>query len=196
MRTRACERLGGDGSSRRALRVLLPAMQPKPNPFGGQMKTSIYALIAVASLAMAGSASAADLGGNCCADLEERVAELEATTARKGNRKMSLTVSGQVNRADHALDTGASMAECIRRCSGSGCRRNSGTGTYLGLDNTNSSTRFGFAGNAAINPEWKAGFSILIDVGSAGRSSNASQLTEEVARWRRRSEQRPCAANA
>ena len=38
-------------------------------------------------------AFAADLGGNCCADLEERIAELEATTARKGNRKVSLTVS-------------------------------------------------------------------------------------------------------
>jgi hypothetical protein len=43
------------------------------------------------------SAKAADLGGDCCADLEERVAELEATTARKGNRKVSLTVSGWVN---------------------------------------------------------------------------------------------------
>ncbi len=32
---------------------------------------------------------AADLGGDCCADLEERIAELEATTARKGNRKVS-----------------------------------------------------------------------------------------------------------
>ncbi|MFV0367708.1 MAG: porin, partial [Hyphomicrobiaceae bacterium] len=43
-----------------------------------------------------GSAKAADLGGDCCADLEERVAELEATTARKGNRKVSLTISGWV----------------------------------------------------------------------------------------------------
>lgn len=42
---------------------------------------------------------AADLGGNCCADLEERIAELEATTARKGNRKVSLTVYGSVNEA-------------------------------------------------------------------------------------------------
>ena len=32
-------------------------------------------------------ALAADLGGNCCSDLEKRIAELEATTARKGNRK-------------------------------------------------------------------------------------------------------------
>lgn len=56
------------------------------------------------------SAKAADLGGDCCADLEERVAELEATTARKGNRRVSLIVSGQVNRAvmfwDDGLDAG------------------------------------------------------------------------------------------
>ena len=40
--------------------------------------------------------SAADLGGDCCAVLEERIADLEATTARKGNRKVSLRVSGYV----------------------------------------------------------------------------------------------------
>src|SRR4051812_33990470 len=51
-------------------------------------------------------AAAADLGGNCCADLEERIAELEATTARKGNRKVSLTVSGWVNEAVFAWDDG------------------------------------------------------------------------------------------
>src|SRR5262247_1173188 len=45
------------------------------------------------------SAQAADLGGNCCADLEERVAELEATTVRKGNRRVTLTLSGQINRS-------------------------------------------------------------------------------------------------
>ena len=56
------------------------------------------ALVAAGVIAggFATSASAADLGGNCCADLEERIAELEATTARKGNRKVSLTVSGWV----------------------------------------------------------------------------------------------------
>ena len=47
---------------------------------------------------------AADLGGSCCADLEERVAELEATSVRKGNRNVSLQVYGQVNRA--LLDLG------------------------------------------------------------------------------------------
>ena len=62
-------------------------------------KQSLSALAAAGLLAgglSVSSASAADLGGNCCADLEERIAELEATTARKGNRKVSLTISGWV----------------------------------------------------------------------------------------------------
>jgi hypothetical protein len=45
-----------------------------------------------------GSASAADLGGDCCADLEERVAELEATTVRKGNKKVKVELYGRLNR--------------------------------------------------------------------------------------------------
>ena len=69
-------------------------------------KFSLSALVAAGLLVgglSVGSASAADLGGNCCADLEERIAELEATTARKGNRKVSLTVSGWVGRAGHVV---------------------------------------------------------------------------------------------
>ena len=67
----------------------------------GLMKTASGIAIAAAAGLFATSAMAADLGigGNCCADLEERVAELEATTARKGNRVVSLTVYGHVNRA-------------------------------------------------------------------------------------------------
>ena len=67
---------------------------------GALMKASSrFAIAAALGLVVGvGSVRAADLGGNCCADLEERIAELEATTARKGNRKMSLTVTGQVHR--------------------------------------------------------------------------------------------------
>ncbi len=80
---------------------------------GGLLKSaSTVALFAAAGLFVGGvampSAKAADLGGDCCADLEERVAELEATTARKGNRRMSLTVCGQVNRAVMFWDDGTS----------------------------------------------------------------------------------------
>ena len=64
---------------------------------------STLALLAAAEFFIGGAtvapapARAADLGGDCCADLETRVAELEATTARKGNKKVSLAITGRVN---------------------------------------------------------------------------------------------------
>jgi hypothetical protein len=126
----------------------------------GLMKSaSIFAL----GLAMSATAYAADLGGNCCADLEERVAELEATTARKGTRKTSLTVYGWVNKAMMHFDDGVQ------------------TNNYLGIDNTNSATRFGFRGDASINSEWKAGYSILLDVFTGATSFRVSQLSEDGA---------------
>lgn len=66
-------------------------------------------MTALTSLLLFGvtGAGAADLGGDCCAELEERVAELEATTARKGNRKVSLTISGSVNEAVLFWDDGS-----------------------------------------------------------------------------------------
>ena len=63
---------------------------------GGMKKTVSRLALAAAAVGMSTSAMAADLGGSCCADLEERIAELEATTARKGNRVMSLRISGAV----------------------------------------------------------------------------------------------------
>jgi hypothetical protein len=107
------------------------------------------------------SAKAADLGGDCCADLEERVAELEATTARKGNRKMSLTITGQVHRMVLWWDDGHSSK------------------TYYGIDNTNSSSRFTFLGSARVNPSVSMGFEIMIEVEAGGTSSKLSQLDED-----------------
>jgi hypothetical protein len=129
------------------------------------------ALVAAAGV-LSTSAYAADLGGDCCADLEERVAELEATTARKGNRKVSLTISGQVNKLITHWNAGqvdAAGARVAGRASG----------TYLGLDNTNSSTRFGFTGSAKITPTVSAGFSILLDVTGGARSFAFTQLNED-----------------
>ena len=133
---------------------------------GGLSKsTSLLALLAATGVVMGGmavpSAKAADLGGDCCADLEERVAELEATTARKGNRKMSLTVYGHVNRSILYFNDGK--------------RSN----TFVGLDNHNSATRFGFTGNAKISPSLSAGYSILLDWGDKARTSTATQTAEE-----------------
>ena len=50
---------------------------------------------------------AADLGGDCCADLEERVAELEATTVRKGNKKVKVELYGRINRVISFWNDGA-----------------------------------------------------------------------------------------
>jgi hypothetical protein len=107
------------------------------------------ALAATAGLLMGAYASAparaADLGGGCCADLEERVAELEATTARKGNRIVSLQVYGQVNKALLIWDDGVDSDAYI-------------------VDNDYSGTRVGFAGSAAMKPGWKAGFNVELDI--------------------------------
>jgi hypothetical protein len=125
---------------------------------------TIAAVAAVTAFVLAASpppAFSADIGGNCCADLEERVAELEATTARKGNRKVSLTISGQVNRAIMYWNDG------------------SRSNTYFGLDNSSSSTRFGFSGNAKVNAAVTAGYSILIDIANGARSYTVSQSDED-----------------
>lgn len=104
------------------------------------MKRFTIALAAASVLAL--PALAADLGGNCCADLEERIAELEATAARKGERKMTLTIYGQLNKALLWHD--------IEGLPGEGKLRN--------VDNSNSGSRFGFMGSAKIAADMKAGF--------------------------------------
>ena len=78
---------------------------------GGLRETA--SLMAIAALLCVGAtvfgakpAKAADLGGDCCADLEERVAELEATTVRKGNKKVSVQIYGKVNYATMWWDDG------------------------------------------------------------------------------------------
>jgi hypothetical protein len=102
-------------------------------------RTSWAAAMALA-VGMTTGASAADLGGNCCADLEERIAELEATTARKGNRKVSLEISGWLNKTVLFWDDGI---------------RND---VYAGIDNDAAQSRFQFSGMAKISPDVTAGF--------------------------------------
>jgi hypothetical protein len=133
---------------------------------GGLLKsTSRLALFAAAGLFVGGvampSARAADLGGDCCADLEERVAELEATTARKGNRKMSLTITGQVHRMVLWWDDGHR------------------SDTYYGLDNTMSSSRFSLLGEARVTPNVKMGFEIMLEIEAGGTGSKVNQFDED-----------------
>jgi len=111
-------------------------------------KYSLSALAAVGLLAgglSAGSASAADLGGNCCADLEERVAELEATVARKGNRKVSLTISGWIAEQVMWWDDGVE------------------SNAYVGGVGTTLASHFKLTGSAKINSDWSAGYILHVE---------------------------------
>jgi len=120
---------------------------------GFMTTTSRTALLLAAGLLVSGyavgPAKAADLGGgSCCGDLEERVAELEATTARKGNRVVSLQIYGQVNRGLLIWDDGTNSDAYV-------------------VDNNVSSTRFGFLGKATMAPGWTAGYNIELEVRDA-----------------------------
>jgi len=102
----------------------------------------MVATAALLAVAPSFSASAADLGGNCCADLEERIAELEATTVRKGNRKVSLTLSGQVSQSLMWWDDGGEA------------------NTYQ-ASNFGNPSYFALTGEAEISKGWSAGYSFL-----------------------------------
>jgi hypothetical protein len=99
-------------------------------------------------------------GGNCCADLEERVAELEATTARKGNRRVSLTISGQVSRQLMYWDDRAQA-------------------DFYSVDNGLNTSRFRFVGSAKINPELSAGFMYELDMRIGARSNQVNQVDDD-----------------
>ncbi len=99
-------------------------------------------------------------GGNCCADLEERVAELEATTVRKGNRRVSLTLSGQVSRQLMYWDDGD-------------------TTDLYSVDNGLNTSRFRFTGTARLNPDLQAGFMMEMDIRIGSRSNQVNQIDDD-----------------
>ncbi len=114
---------------------------------GGLLKsTSSLAIVAAAGMFIGGlaltPAMAADLGGDCCADLEERVADLEATTARKGNRKVSLKISGWVARDIGWLEDG------------------NGNSEFYSAGHGPSRSRVWFTGSAKMSANWTAGYKL------------------------------------
>jgi hypothetical protein len=121
--------------------------------FGGLTKTSSRIAIAAALGLVVGGfafkatpARAADLGGDCCADLEERVAELEATTVRKGNKKVSVTLSGWVIKSFNWWDDGDINS------------------AYVGDKGYDLGSRFAITGSATIAPGWSAGYNLTVNV--------------------------------
>lgn len=126
---------------------------------GGLMKTtSRFAIAAAASFLVGGfaltPAKAADLGGDCCADLEERVAELEATTVRKGNRKVSVTLYGWVNAGLTWYDNGEESDAYV-------------------IDNDTASSRIGVKGSGQIRPGLEAGYKIELKAAGDDLSGTA-----------------------
>lgn len=107
------------------------------------------------------AARAADLGGDCCADLEERVATLEATSARKGNRKVSLTISGHVNQGLLVWDDGKD------------------SDAYVVSNSNDDLAMFRFEGGAKFSPGWRAGYLIELEVGTAN-SADVSQFDDDA----------------
>src|SRR5262245_61921913 len=130
--------------------------------FGGVGKSAGWAtILGTVGFVLAGSVSAkaADLGGDCCADLEERIAELEATTARKGNRKVSRTISGWVNEQVLHWNDGTE------------------NNVYVG-NNDQERSRFKFAGEAKIDKDWSAGYTIELGIRDT-KSSSYTQFDDE-----------------
>ncbi len=127
-------------------------------------KYSLSALVAAGLLAgglTAGTAQAADLGGNCCADLEERVAELEATVARKGNRKVSLTISGWVAEQISWWDDGVEQ------------------NTYVGGIGFTLRTNFKLAGEAKISADMSAGYLLHVELNTSDPALNMNQNVDD-----------------
>ncbi|MCC0059627.1 MAG: porin [Hyphomicrobiaceae bacterium] len=119
--------------------------------FGGLTRTSSRIAIAAAfGLGLgvyalsASPASAQGYGGNCCADLEERVAELEASTVQKGNKKVSVTISGWVIESMNWWDDGDLQD------------------SWVGTKDVDLGSRFAITGSASIAPGWSGGYNLTV----------------------------------
>jgi hypothetical protein len=125
-------------------------------------------LTVAAGLLIASSATgqASDLAGSCCADLEERIAEIEASAARKGNRKVSVTISGYIAQELTFWNDGGESNAYIH-----------------GLGPTQTS-HFKINGQATIAPGWTAGYLMRIqdlEANAFGRDGAAAmnQLSDD-----------------
>ena len=125
---------------------------------------TLLALIATAFIALQPARGmAADLGDACCGDLDDRIAELEATAARKGNRAVSLSISGEVNRALLIWDDGTQSDAYVV----------DNAGPYEG-------SKLRFSGEGQLSSEWKSGF--IVEVGFTDSSSLfVNQVNDEGA---------------
>lgn len=97
----------------------------------------------------------ADIG-----DIEARIAELEETSARKGNEKVSFSVSGWINRMFLAWDDGAKKDVYV-------------------VDNTASRSRINFNGAAKIARGWSAGYLLSLGFDDAAANDVNQFITDD-----------------
>ncbi len=127
-------------------------------PGAGRLLATSAMLVCLS--AAAPKASGADAAG-CCGDLEERISELEALTARKGNRKVSLTISGFVTKQIMFWDDGEEKND------------------YISDIGPTQATNFRLIGEGKIAPGWTAGYLMRIQDLSAN-SMGLSQTRSVV----------------
>lgn len=132
---------------------------------GGLVVAQLRLTVSIAFVGTAltfASASAADFGGDCCADLEERVAELEATTVRKGNKKVSVTISGWVTKSVNWWDDGDLQ------------------NVVVGDKGEETQSHFSISGSATIAPGWSGGYLIDIEAPADAFGFFANQFDETI----------------
>lgn len=116
-------------------------------------------IAAVAALGLYSyAAKAADLGKDGIGDLEERVADLENSVVRSGNRKVKLTISGVVHKGVlyHNNDDLP------------------GSGKMSIYDGSTDPSRVRVSGDAKVAKDWGAGF--VIEVAFAGNSARGTDI--------------------
>lgn len=105
------------------------------------VNAACVALLAISGMLVVNHPAAAD---DCCADLEERIAELESMAARKGNRKVSVTISGRVSQQMTYW--------------------NDGVESDVYITGAGAPTHFKFTGSAQIDPRWSAGYILQMEM--------------------------------
>lgn len=128
-----------------------------------KFKALRLAALAASILSGSAAAEAADLAGDCCTDLEESIAELQAVAARRGDRKVSLTITGYVTKQIMFWDDGVE------------------SNAYISDIGPTQATNLRLTGEATIAPGWKAGYLMRIQDlsdNSMGLSQNASVIDQ------------------
>ena len=121
------------------------------------LRRGVSAIVFLGALVTSSPSSAGD--SDCCADLEARIAELEETVARRGNRRVGVEIYGLVNEALLGWYDGKEA-------------------DVYQVTNDNQRTRFGFKGKAKIDKNWEAGFKLEIGIRTAN-SKRVSQVDPE-----------------